>query len=116
MNLEMLPFQAIAPSAGFFTYGEICDLGDLNPFMNSTIVVVALREGEAMSIPLQEKNILQAEEKEDPFHHIQARLLSRFRFFLQAVTDELSMVNVELEKNLEEINKLRGILPICSSC
>ena len=44
-EMETLPFQSLAPTSGFFTSGEFCRLGDEAQLLNSSEVVVALREG-----------------------------------------------------------------------
>ncbi len=116
VDLELQPYEAIAPSAGFFTQGEFCDLGDMSPHLNTTIVVAALREGDRK--PRSEPDHKQGTtiEQRDPFHRRHTRIMSRFHYLLEAVTDELSQANTELKKKLEEIKILRGILPICASC
>jgi hypothetical protein len=116
VELELRPFEEIAPSAGFFTNGEFCDLGDQSAYLNTTIVLVALREGDAQQRQVLDKKHEKPLEFKDPFQRRHSRILSSFRYFLEAVTNELVQANVDLKKQLEEIKRLRGILPICASC
>lgn len=60
VSRETLPFEMLAPSAGFFTAGEIHRTGGKIYMHNITLVIAAMREGEAAaSLPeltLQERN------------------------------------------------------------
>lgn len=44
INVEIEPFAKIAPTAGFFTYGEFYHNNDHNELLNQTLTVVALSE------------------------------------------------------------------------
>ena len=44
INLEIEPFSKIAPTSGFFTYGEFYHENNTNKFLNQTLTVVALSE------------------------------------------------------------------------
>ncbi|MCG2750341.1 MAG: FIST C-terminal domain-containing protein [Desulfobacteraceae bacterium] len=117
VDVELQPYEDIAPSAGFFTYGEFCDLGDMSPHFNTTIVIAVLREGEKKQRRLSgEKQMQPIIERTDRFQERHNRIMSRFCHFIEAVTDELAQANTALKKQIEEIKMLRGILPICSSC
>jgi hypothetical protein len=115
IDLELQPYEEIAPSAGFFTCGEFCGLDDQSQLLNATIVIAALREGNAepshIAKPYDEtkKNI-------SPYQLRHNRILTRFNHHLNAVTKDLVAANTQLQKQLDEIKTLRGILPICAAC
>jgi hypothetical protein len=116
VDLEIYPFQQIAPTAGFFTGGEFCNLGDQSPYLNTTIVLVGLREGDAQPLQVSGGIFEESLQLRDPFLQRHTRIVSSLRYFLEATTRELSQANTELQKKLTEIKQLRGILPICASC
>ncbi|MBU1193390.1 MAG: FIST C-terminal domain-containing protein [Proteobacteria bacterium] len=116
VDREMAPLNEIAPTTGFFTYGEFCDLGNQSPHMNSTIVVVGIREGKADSAHMVSKAVRKESVPEDPYFNRPTSILSRLYYFSNAITEELKNTNAELQNKLKEIQTLRGILPICSSC
>lgn len=116
VDREMIPLNEIAPTTGFFTYGEFCDLGNQSPHMNATIVVVGIREGKEKPDPATLKAVKKKHGSEDPYLNRPTRILSRLFYFSNAITKELKETNLELQNKLKEIQTLRGILPICSSC
>ncbi len=116
VDFELEPFARIAPSAGFFTYGEFCDLGDESPLMNATIVTVALREGPPATTDRVAFEQSAPPERFDSYHYRHVRIVSRLLHILDAVTGELRESNAQMQKQLDEIKQLRGILPICASC
>jgi two-component sensor histidine kinase len=91
---ETLPFQAIAPTAGMFTSGEFCRLGSSARLLNSSEVLVALREGpppasdpEAVSVPLR---------PDLPPLGRRARMTSHLFKFIGALTERIEKANREL--------------------
>ena len=96
VELELLPLEALAPTAGFFTYGEFFDFGDQSPLLNSAIVVVAIREGaseiETGGETYLGENVTE-DHYEDPYHRRHSRVLSRFLYYLESVTQELVVSN-----------------------
>ncbi len=63
INVEIKPFSKIAPTAGFFTYGEFYHNGGNNELLNQTLTILALSEKddvnyEAQSIIPDENTIL----------------------------------------------------------
>jgi|WetSurMetagenome_2_1015567.scaffolds.fasta_scaffold00918_7 hypothetical protein len=113
IEIEIGEFDDIAPSSGFFTSGEFCDMGDINPFLNTTMVIVSMAEGE--NRPVKRKHRKQ-ELVTDPAYLRHSRILRKFRHFLKAVTDDLEDANHELKQQMDEIRELREIIPICSQC
>jgi len=112
VNLETQSFDAIAPTAGFYTYGEFISSGNNIQLLNSTIVVAAFREGKEMNpdrpaaMPLQDSVIVSQEE--DPFSNKHSRIVAKLLHFISVVTLELENANSEL-KRLSGIDKLTQI-------
>ena len=46
INVEIKPFSKIAPTAGFFTYGEFYHNCGTNELLNQTLTILALSEKE----------------------------------------------------------------------
>lgn len=91
VDLETLPFEAVAPTFGFYTYGEFYGTGRLD-LLNSTMVAVGLREGpppgtSPAADPGTEAS--QAPASSDPYAHKHARIVARLMHFIEAVTSEL---------------------------
>lgn len=99
VNLETLPFEAIAPTFGFYTYGEFHSSTNLR-LLNSTMVAVGMREGKAGASPRQ---VLAASteagaQHSDPYAHKHTRVVARLMRFIDAVTSELEASNREISK------------------
>ncbi len=120
VELETLPFEELAPTFGFYTYGEFFGTLANAQLLNSTMVVVSMREGK-----VEKKNTLpnnaptkKEEVESDPYANKHRRIISRLVHFVQAVTDEISKKNLELEQlsitdNLTKLynrNKLDDVL------
>jgi hypothetical protein len=112
IEIEIKEFNNIAPSAGFFTGGEICNLGDMAPLLTVTTVLAALAEGAARpeSYPVGAGHVLEVKDR------VRLQMIRRFRHFLHAATQDLVAANEELKRRMDEINRLRDIIPICSCC
>src|SRR3569832_1729787 len=109
VGAELLPFQKIANTAGFFTLGEFCDLGTHSPLFNTAIVVVGMREG---GVPVKQLPTLNNSEDHQEFcifKDSHTRILLRLQHFMRATTEDLEAVNHELA-NLAEHDSLTGLL------
>ncbi|CDM24325.1 hypothetical protein BN940_09321 [Castellaniella defragrans 65Phen] len=109
---ESLPFEALAPTFGFFTYGEFFADGpppgmQASPggarrlhLLNSALVAVGLREGEPA--PAAESAAQRpgrtAPAPDDPYDSQHTRVISKLLHFIKAVTSELEATNRELER------------------
>lgn len=99
-RMETLPFQAIAPTAGAFTYGEFCSLGKSAELLNSSEVIVALREGEPAASPGGRAYASVPASNPSGKRHI--RVTSHIFRFIGALTERLDAANRALvEKNAE---------------
>ncbi|NYT25485.1 GGDEF domain-containing protein [Alcaligenaceae bacterium] len=98
VDLETLPFEALAPTFGFYTYGEFFSSNHLR-LLNSTMVAIGLREGEAADAGSDRTLALHAGtavDSSDPYAHKHTRVVSRLMRFIDAVTAELEVSNREI--------------------
>lgn len=97
VDMETRPFEALAPTFGFYTYGEFYSSGNLR-LLNSTMVAVGLREGRAD--PDSHRTLAPHADTEghssDPYAHKHTRVVSRLMRFIDAVTAELEASNREI--------------------
>lgn len=85
---ELYPFKEIAPSVGFFSLGEFLRSGGALTQHNVTLVIAAMREGEA---ELPEMDI-----PEKTADKAQVPLVSRLATFISATSLELEEMNQRL--------------------
>ncbi len=86
-NLETLPFQDIAPTFGFYTYGEYAGPSSQIELLNSAMVVAAFKEGDTNT-----------NTNYDPYANNHTRVVSRLVKFIAKVTTELEQTNLEIKK------------------
>lgn len=92
VQMETQPFETIAPTTGFFTYGEFYGKGNNVNLLNATMVAVGMREG-----PIRE-NKRSCEAMQGDGHeprHIE--LATRLAHFIDAVVSDLEDANAELQ-------------------
>lgn len=95
---ELEPFKNIAPSLGFFSHGEFIRAGNNLNQHNVTLVIAAMREGNA-------KPVTALAEPENRKSLSKIPLVSRLAMFISATSLELEEMNRELEAanhNLQE--------------
>ncbi|MEJ8307168.1 GGDEF domain-containing protein [Saccharibacillus sacchari] len=103
LNLETAGFRDIAPSAGFYTYGEFYGRGEDLALHNATMVAVGMREGAVSDMPSKPVQD-QVSFVESPPMEMKARLAR----FVGVVVEELEQANREL-KELMQTDGLTGI-------
>ena len=111
VDLETLPFNSIAPTAGFYTFGEFCANGSVNSLLNSTLVAVGFREG-AMGKEVKHEELAQKEiikQNFDPYTNQHTRIISRLLYFINATIKELDEHNQMLKSLNEQKNEFLGI-------
>jgi len=110
-NLETLPFNSIAPTSGFYTFGEFCSNGTVNSLLNSTMVAVGIREGANGKETERDESVLakNAKPKFDPYTNQHSRILSRLLYFINVTTKELEEQNQLLKSLNEQKNEFLGI-------
>ncbi|MCX7086045.1 MAG: FIST C-terminal domain-containing protein [Methylococcales bacterium] len=93
-DLETLTFEDIAPSFGFYTYGEYAAQSTELELLNSAIVVAAFREGPiATNTNTNTNSII-----DDPYANNHTRVVSKLVKFIATVTAELEEKNTELKR------------------
>jgi diguanylate cyclase (GGDEF)-like protein len=97
VDLETLPFEAIAPTFGFYTYGEFFG-SDRLCLLNSTMVSVGLREesGQASTNADKAEAVPETPAARDPLANKHARVVTRLMRFIGAVSSELEAANQEV--------------------
>lgn len=107
VEFETRPFQAMANSAGFFTYGEFGRVGERAHLFNSSQVVVGLREGPArpMAAPLEPEPRNSTERIR--FRH--AYVTSRLFHSVSSLSEELDAANRKL-RHFVDHDALTGVL------
>lgn len=99
VNKETLPFEAVAPTFGFYTYGEFFGGDKPIELLNSTMVAVGMREGPGRN---RQPDVVNAATPvltpTDPYANKHSRIISRLVHFIDAVTTELEDANREITK------------------
>lgn len=83
VGAETMPFEAIAPTAGFFTSGEFLRTDKYMNLHNVTLVVAAMREGDVD--PEREVYYIPSEESKTG----KINMIKRFTTFINATTEEM---------------------------
>lgn len=108
IDLEISPFERLAPTAGFFTAGEFCGLPDSSVQRNAVMVVVAMREAPAPCTKILEPRAAFVPEASNLYEDNHMRILLRYQHFMQAITEDLEAANEELA-SLAERDALTGL-------
>jgi signal transduction histidine kinase len=111
VDFETLPFNRIAPTAGFYTFGEFYGNNTFCALLNSSLVVVGFREGENDK-PIEYKDSILNEivrQYSDPYANKHSRILSRLLYFINVTTKELEEQNQLLKSLNEQKNEFIGI-------
>lgn len=87
---ELEPFKTIAPSAGFYSLGEFLRADDYLSYHNVTLVIAAMREGEADMTQVQDN-------AENDTSLSKVPLVSRLATFISATSLELEEMNQKLQ-------------------
>ena len=101
VDLETKPFESIAPTAGFYTFGEICSQGSEVELLNATMLAVSMKEGEGKRRGIEFENQIAKTELLDPFTSQHTRIISRLVNFIKVVTEELEEANEEARRLAE---------------
>lgn len=111
IDLETEPFNKIAPTAGFYTFGEFFADKKFNSLLNSTMVAVGFREGIEDKIIANNELITSenSEDNADPYTNQHTRIISRLLYFISAIIKELEDQNQLLLLLDEQKNEFLGI-------
>lgn len=107
INLEICPLNSIAPTFGFFTYGEFFTFNNSNELLSVTMTMLAISEGEETF----QKDELVLTKTENPsrnfFDGKDLGVIKVFTNLVNQVTKELQQANQTLEEQkckIEQIN------------
>ena len=112
VDQETLPFNTIAPTAGFYTFGEFFADGVSKALLNSTMVAVGFRE-DVKSEKAENKELItnsSTQKESDPYKNQHSRILSKLLYFINVLTKELEDQNQVLESLNAEKDKFFSIL------
>lgn len=91
---ELQPFSKIAPTAGFFTYGEFYHTNNHNQLLNETMTVLALSESQdPMNIKL-DNNIIEK-------NHFDVNPVHTIANLTNTISHELEDLNTSLERRIK---------------
>jgi diguanylate cyclase (GGDEF)-like protein len=107
-ELETLPFEGIAPTTGFYTFGEFFGRDRELRVLNATLVAVAIREGPPAPEPAPAPGAMVRPAPGDPLAHKHSRVVDRLVHFVGAVTAELEEANDKL-RHLSVTDDLSGL-------
>jgi signal transduction histidine kinase len=114
VDFETLPFNAIAPTAGFYTFGEFFSDCNFKSLLNSSMVVVGFREGnkQILSEQSEQKELPQTTSSSlnsDPYLNQHNRILSRLLYFIEELIKEHDGQNQLLMDLNEQKNEFLGM-------
>jgi diguanylate cyclase (GGDEF)-like protein len=90
VNHETKPFESIAPTAGFYTHGEIHGKHTKINLLNATLVAVGMKEFDLIKTEQLNQDIHCIDcQHEDPLNSNHSRIISRLMNFIKVVTVEL---------------------------
>jgi diguanylate cyclase (GGDEF)-like protein len=92
VKFELAPVRDVAPSYGFYTYGEIFRFARSVGIHNMLLLNIGFREGRAPSTPVSVKSGTSSQLKDSLL------LVERLVRFVSATTTELENANVELNR------------------
>ena len=101
-DIELIPFQSIAPTAGFNTFGEVLRNMNTGKIMeyNITLLSIAMREGKAEN--LRDEN--DAPQADDTILRGQSSLVKRLAQLVSSSTAEIQHAYGELRKLNEKLD------------
>lgn len=103
VSSELTPFESIAPSVGFFTFGEYSNLSNETNVLNTAYVVAAIKE----NLPNREHKAEMAPKAIKSTHG--SKSMARLMHFISQVTNELEEANARL-KDIAKLDGLTGIM------
>ena len=104
IELETKPFNSIAPTVGYYTYGEFCSYGNNVLHQNSAIVVVGMREGEKK----RKLNKTSKSTSNQFSHDSKQGVVSKLVHFIKTVSTELEQTSKELTR-ISGLDKLTQV-------
>lgn len=108
MNFEIEPLNDIAPTFGFFTYGEFYNANGKNRLLNLTMTILAISEGE-QELCDDELKTEQETNVNSVFQGKEFRTIKAFTNLVNQATSELQQINEALIKQKQKIEQMHKI-------
>lgn len=109
INLEITPLNTIAPTFGFFTYGEFFTANNSNELLNVTMTILAVSEG-GQSLNKQELTLSKNHNVTKSFFEGKdLGVIKVFTNLVNQVTKELQQANEILEEQKKKIQQMNDI-------
>ncbi|MFZ5353782.1 MAG: FIST N-terminal domain-containing protein [Bacillota bacterium] len=102
-GIELAPLNEIAPSAGFYTYGEFYHSGNSNNFLNETTTILGLSEREETAAA--DMKAAQQDGSKEEMGAKSYNTVKVLTHLINTVTTELSEINHNLEQKNQELHK-----------
>lgn len=113
-KLELAPLACLAPTSGFFSYGEYYTINSQNFFLSQTMTIVALSEnGTARPKRAARGHAIPGFGAHETK---QVQDLQALHRLVETSANEREVLIGELQAALHEIKTLRGFIPICANC
>ncbi len=112
--IEIAPLASLAPTSGFFSYGEYFNNAGKNMFLSQTMTLVALAEHTDSPQKTQQESRIPYDFKINQSKQNQD-LQALHRLVQTSAKEREELIN-ELKIALAEIKTLQGLIPICASC
>jgi diguanylate cyclase (GGDEF)-like protein len=109
VNLEIDPLSSIAPTFGFFTYGEFCTMNNTNKLLNISMTVLGISEGEQS---FQNDNTVLTKSESSVKSFFEGKdlgVIKAFSNLVKEATKELQETNEILEKQKAKIEQMNNI-------
>jgi len=110
VQTETLSLQEIAPTVGFFTYGEFFHINNSNELLNNTMTLLALSEKETSDSNIENNRIVSIQPKIEGSGK-RKNILTVLTHLVNTVTAELKESNDELleaNEKLKELEKMKS--------
>jgi PAS domain S-box/diguanylate cyclase (GGDEF) domain len=110
-EIETLPLQEIAPTAGFFTTGEFFHADNSNQFLNATMTTLALFEaGGGIQVLPEPKTIPHSSTVHNDGLHMKDNVADRNIEVLKALTHLINTVTHELNERTADLETANQII------
>ncbi|BDX39518.1 hypothetical protein CYCD_28730 [Tenuifilaceae bacterium CYCD] len=112
VELETIPFNKIAPTSGFYTFGEFYAKGSNKYLLNSSMVAVGLRESiqNGSTHNIKTERLINNQQLVDSDQHQHAQIVSRLVTFINTTTQELEEQNKQFKTLIEQKNQFLGMV------
>ncbi|MGE0079322.1 MAG: ATP-binding protein [Bacteroidales bacterium] len=112
VELETIPFNKIAPTSGFYTFGEFYSKDCNRSLLNSSMVAVGLRENTSKDNALNIETALPHynQYKASLYQHQHSQIISKLVSFISSTTQELEEQNKQLKQLIEQKNQFLGMV------